>query len=526
MARLAQDSKGNFKARKRLPDDVREDYGRLYGARHEAKFFAPASTKPSVARQRYGEWLAEIEGRFATIRAHHKGEGISLTHRQARALAGEWYDWFLARHPLSEKENWEQLRDKVHDAMREAIGDEEWEKGNPDDLWRDDEKLRELMRPVLADAGETSQFLAMKAMTLDNKARDQFLDFLYDDLSEALKRLMRMSDGDYGPDKYRERFPRLEGADKGDTPQQLFERWVSERKPAANSVESWQYVFRAMSGHFKGRSAASINPDDAQHWIKSLVTQDRSARTVRNTYITAAKTVFGWAKEHKYIPRNPFKKAKVTIPKSVSLRETKAFFPEECRTILKAALEIVDTGKPLDAAKRWVPWLLAYTGARPSEITQLRKSDVIERDGIHALLLTPEAGSIKSGKARTVPLHGHLIAQGFLKFVEDHRDGPLFYRLGEQAKNSDPVKVKKSRAAQVRQRLAEWVGSLGVKGPGLSPNHGWRHTFKQIADSADISERMSDNITGHAPKSVGAGYGEPTLKDKAKAMEKFPQYEV
>ena len=28
---------------------------------------------------------------------------------------------------------------------------------------------------------------------------------------------------------------------------------------------------------------------------------------------------------------------------------------------------------------------------------------------------------------RAVPLHQHLIAQGFNKFVERHRDGPLFY---------------------------------------------------------------------------------------------------
>jgi len=38
MARLAPGSKGNFKSRKRLPGDVREEYGRLYGPRFEAKF--------------------------------------------------------------------------------------------------------------------------------------------------------------------------------------------------------------------------------------------------------------------------------------------------------------------------------------------------------------------------------------------------------------------------------------------------------------------------------------------------------
>jgi hypothetical protein len=72
--------------------------------------------------------------------------------------------------------------------------------------------------------------------------------------------------------------------------------------------------------------------------------------------------------------------------------------------------------------------------------------------------------------------------------------------------------------------LAEWVGSLGVKDNGLRPNHAWRHTFKQIAARADISDRMSDYITGHSQKSEGAMYGKPTVKDMAEALKKFPRY--
>ena len=85
MASLTQDSKGNYKSRKRLPDDVREEYGRLYRQRFEAKFFAPASTKPHEAKRLFGEWLSEVEGRIANIRAQQKGEGVSLTREQARA---------------------------------------------------------------------------------------------------------------------------------------------------------------------------------------------------------------------------------------------------------------------------------------------------------------------------------------------------------------------------------------------------------------------------------------------------------
>ena len=164
---------------------------------------------------------------------------------------------------------------------------------------------------------------------------------------------------------------------------------------------------------------------------------------------------------------------------------------------------------------------MAYTGARVGEITQLRKEDVIQRDGAHAIMITPDAGTVKSGEARVVPLHEHLIAQGFLDFVSAHKDGPLFYNL---PKNNNAG--KKPRYAQARQRLAHWVRGLGISDKGVRPNHSWRHTFKQLADHAGISERMSNYITGHAQKNVGATYGAPTLAQMAAAMEKFPRYKV
>ena len=39
-----------------------------------------------------------------------------------------------------------------------------------------------------------------------------------------------------------------------------------------------------------------------------------------------------------------------------------------------------------------------------------------------------------------------------------------------------------------------------------------------------IIEKVLDAIVGHAPASVGRGYGEPTLADKAQELRKFPKY--
>jgi hypothetical protein len=71
------------------------------------------------------------------------------------------------------------------------------------------------MRPVYADAGETAKFLAMKGIALNSKAQALFLDWLYEDLAAALRKLIRAAHGDYRDDKYAERFPKFGGQRHG-----------------------------------------------------------------------------------------------------------------------------------------------------------------------------------------------------------------------------------------------------------------------------------------------------------------------
>jgi hypothetical protein len=42
------------------------------------------------------------------------------------------------------------------------------------------------------------------------------------------------------------------------------------------------------------------------------------------------------------------------------------------------------------------------SSARMGELTQLRGVDIVERDGIRAIKISPEAGTTKTGKARAV----------------------------------------------------------------------------------------------------------------------------
>jgi integrase len=517
---------GGWKARKRIPADVQEEYSQRHGQRYEAKLTLKAGTKPGEARKRYGEWLVEVEGHIEAIRAERTGSSVSLTAMQAAALSGRWYAWFTERHNKSNGDEWDRWRDAVYDGIRNAVSERDARTNRPDQLWDERPEVREAVRPILADIVHTAQFLAGEKVALDHDARCLFLDCLYGDLAAAIKRFHRHADGDYSADTYVERFPKVEAIDSGITVSELFEKWVLWRKPASSTVETWRYPIRALETYLNGRSAGSMTAKEANSWIKDRVTPERTARSVSNTTLRACKRMFGWGVYEGLLTENPFALVKLTLEKRNKFRD-KSFRTDEWRAILGASLEITDTTADGEAVRRWVPWLCAYTGARAGEITQLRKQDVLKRDGIDALELTPKAGTIKNREARTVPLHEHLLEQGFLDFVACKPEGPLFYSTHDQSPVPEPTKQRKSRAVQARQRLADWVRKdVGVVEKGVGPNHGWRHTFKAIGGEVDIPGKILDAICGHAPASTGDGYGAPTLKVMAKALEKFPRYQL
>lgn len=170
----------------------------------------------------------------------------------------------------------------------------------------------------------------------------------------------------------------------------------------------------------------------------------------------ATKAVYAFGQRRRLVSSNPFKNVVVERQRRTQLRPLH-LYDDEIKTMLKAASAVADTSTPDNAARRWVPWLLAYTGARPSEVTQLRSHDVKKIDGVWCLDFSPEAGAIKTDEARAAALHPHLIEQGFIEWAKD-RNGPLFYRpRRDQQDATDVLKQKTPPAAQARQRLADWV---------------------------------------------------------------------
>jgi hypothetical protein len=76
----------------------------------------------------------------------------------------------------------------------------------------------------------------------------------------------------------------------------------------------------------------------------------------------------------------------------------------------------------------------------------------------------------KLENTRIVPIHDHIIEQGFLDMVRQIGNGPLFYNPDKAPRAKvDLLKPSRSRAATARAHLSDWVRELGVK-PCLAIN--------------------------------------------------------
>jgi hypothetical protein len=80
--------------------------------------------------------------------------------------------------------------------------------------------------------------------------------------------------------------------------------------------------------------------------------------------------------------------------------------------------------------------------------------DVKEMEGIWCIEITPEAGDVKTSEKRLVPLHSHLLEQGFLDFAARKKGKrPLFYSLDRQRGESRESHLRQRR--QQTRRVGE-----------------------------------------------------------------------
>lgn len=285
-------------------------------------------------------------------------------------------------------------------------------------------------------------------------------------------------------------------------------------------------VIASLRKFLRHNNATRITKKDLLAWRDHLM-NDLSAKTVNDIYHSAVRALFAWAVENDRLPENVAQTVKQRKARKVYGRE-RGYTDAEAVKVLKASRTYEphpdSTGRVRESEqmanlKRWVPIICAFTGARVSEITQLRKEDIREIDGQWVARITPDAGTVKSGGYRDVPLHPQIIEEGFAQFVADAEPGPMFHNAIEPEKYQGAAVV-------VSNKLSDWLRLSGLRPEGLQPNHAWRHRLKTQCRELGISDRVVDAIQGHAGRTAGDNYGDVTLKTKVDAIGRLPFYDL
>jgi len=308
---------------------------------------------------------------------------------------------------------------------------------------------------------------------------------------------------------------------------QTFDAYAAEQGIKPSTASEWRSMLAALVAFIGHDDAASLTEQEIDHWRDALLLEPgrggkrRSPGTVKGKYLCALRATLAWAVEKRLITKNVAMNVKVRVPKKIKSRD-RDFTQNEAQIILKSSRLPYPSRSEFDRlARRWIPWLCAYTGARVNEISQLRGSDVEQLDGIWTIRITPEAGTVKNGEARHVPIHSHLIEQGFIPVAQAAGNMPIFYDVGRITRPGIANRYYK----KVGERLRDWIRlEVGITDLNVQPNHGWRHTFKTRAIDAGIPERIADAIQGHAPRSVGQSYGAVSLQAKRNAIEAMPRF--
>lgn len=432
-------------------------------------------------------------------------------------------------------------------------------------LKREDELFR-IVRQLRGGRTELIEHMAdgiiaknSMAMEKGSASYREFIVWIGEGVVEAVSVFLRRNKGDLAAEPQnvalREHMERKSSPDvPREGMQDLLEQYISQRvlekrKRTASAEKDRKIIQNFFEYAGQDRAVHSISRRDVRDWIQARASMPRgyekmssyvgmplrsavqAAKTDKrprvgpktlNTYLSAISAFFRWliARDHHDGP-SPCDGLFYDAIKGDNPRPP--YTTDEINLILSSPLY---TGFLRDGAEHqpgslrtrdwrfWIPLVCLFTGARISEIAQLRVEDVREdQEGWFILIRHDDEASLstKSGKSRFAPIHTKLAEMGFVLFCEKRRRDasaaaePLF---------PDAQNVGSANAGDQAARFwRDYLKRIGVKsnkdgGDGLGA-HSFRHTIAdRFREEAELFDADIGVALGHTVRTVTSGYGQ------------------
>ncbi|QGY40525.1 tyrosine-type recombinase/integrase [Pseudodesulfovibrio cashew] len=223
-----------------------------------------------------------------------------------------------------------------------------------------------------------------------------------------------------------------------------------------------------------------------------------TARTV-NDKIGVMGRFFRWAINQGYMTTN-FADGK-RLPKGKPQHSThEAYTIEDLRKMFAAPQYVNDSFR--SPYQFWMVPLALYTGARQSELAQLRCDDLYKADDLWCIRIRPDdeddSSRVKTVNAiRTVPLH---------PVLTDELNFPAFVERVHKAGHDRVFPEIKPRQGKYGKVVSQWFNDRFKKKLDIQPPragfkkdfHSFRNTFIDAAKQARVPIEMVEETVGHA----------------------------
>ena len=290
---------------------------------------------------------------------------------------------------------------------------------------------------------------------------------------------------------------------------QDYRDYLYEQDKSEKTIQAYMADLRSFSQWFQRETGELVQPEnitplDVIDYRNLMLNQGNKPSTI-NRHLVSISSFCQWAQKHNRIPSNPVEGIRPVAEEPLGPR---ALERKEQLALLRA---VHKSGNIRDLA---IITTLLHTGARVSELCELRVSDIILSQNSNMVIVREGKGT----KRRNIPLNP--TAVGVLKdYLNSLKDDRFTFATGTPTNQSPFLFYGQKRMPLTDRGVRYMIKKYGyiAKIKHVSP-HVLRHTCaKNLIDAGQPIDRVA-KILGHSNVNTTAIYTMPTERDLQNTM--------